>query len=371
MTVLHSSSVGALHKGSASPILGSPAFTPIQSGTNTPVLGSPALTPMQSPRASMAARSSTFPCATTVNTSAMQVGNHSGNPTGALAHPAQSTTAVFSIPAQSVSTPSARILVYGDSLTAGMPSFEPYAKTLVSKLAEQGISVEVVGCGLCSTTAVEMAHSLDSPHIKDCTGRTGPGLRRLMAERGPFDLVMIMAGTNDLVLSSVDQALASLKNMHKSCHAAGVPTVAISIPESSVTGTSKYPEAAHKWHAANRALADWARSERDITYVDSAQLISFNANAVARGLWEPDELHFSASGSRVLGSGLAPLIASLLHSTNGKEENGRLRMSKTSSCISVPRQCGYSSAHLAPATPFTPYTTSGGIISRRGRFGGA
>jgi hypothetical protein len=135
-----------------------------------------------------------------------------------------------------------------------------------------------------------------------------------MKEQGPFDLVMIMAGTNDLGTphTSVEQILGSLKNMHKACHVAGIPTVAISIPESSVTGTSKYPEAAVKWRAANKALASWAKAEQDVMLADSSQIISFNPTAIASGLWEPDELHFTAAGSWTLGSGLAAVVAPLV-----------------------------------------------------------
>jgi len=309
-----------LHNGIVSPALGSPALTPSQSPALTPSQ-SPALTPNQSPR---------LPIGISLPSTASSA--HSGTHSGALAHPAQSNTAVFSVPAQTGSTPSARILVYGDSLTAGLPSFEPYAKTLASSLSAQGISVEVVGCGLCSTSAVEMARSLDAAHLKDCTGRTGPGLRRLLTEQGPFDLVMIMAGTNDVGTrhASIEQILGSLKSLHKACHAAGIPTVAISIPESCVTGTSKYPALAGRWYATNKALADWVRAEPDILFVDSAQLIPFNPAAVARGLWDPDELHFTVAGSSVLGSGLGPIVAPLLR---GKDSSRSLETSKATSCI--------------------------------------
>merc|ERR1719456_588140 len=110
-------------------------------------------------------------------------------------------------------------------MTAGFPCYEPYSKSLVPALASAGICAEVVGCGLCGLTAVEMARGLDSPQLQDNFGRVGPGLRHLLAEQDPFDLVIIMAGTNDLGgrHSSAEEVLASLKSMHAACWAKGTP----------------------------------------------------------------------------------------------------------------------------------------------------
>jgi len=208
--------------------------------------------------------------------------------------------------------------VYGDSLTAGFPCYEPYAKSLISKLDSSGVSAEVVGCGLCGMTAVEMARGLESEQLRDNFGRMGPGLGKLLAEQGPFDLVIIMVGTNDVggAQYSAEEVLASLKKMHKACWAAGTPTVALSVPESTVTGTSQFLQAQRKWHAVNNALATWAQSEQGNNQfkglVNSARLPAFDHAARSRGLWDPDNLHFSAAGSREFGSKLAPVVAAHL-----------------------------------------------------------
>merc|ERR1719146_82192 len=128
---------------------------------------------------------------------------------------------------------------------------------------------------------------------------------------------MIMAGTNDLGVpqSSAEQVLASLKSMHRACWATGTPSVALSIPESSVTGTTQYPEAAAKWHAINNGLAAWAQTEQSgnscssFSFLNTGRLVSFDHAARARGLWDSDSLHFTAAGSLEFGSKLAPLIA--------------------------------------------------------------
>jgi len=227
-----------------------------------------------------------------------------------------SNTAVFSVPAPT-DTPSVRICVYGDSLTAGFPCFEPYADSLVSALADDGIYAEVVGCGFCGMTAVEMAQGVSSSQLQDIFGRTGPGLRHLLAENGSFDLVLIMGGTNDLGVpqSSAQEVVASLQTLHTVCRAVKTPSMTLSVPQSSVTGRSKYPEAKAKWHAINQALA--AHSPE---FVDTSELLPFNKASCARGLWDPDELHFTAAGSWEFGSGLAPLVAEFLSGSVEVEE---------------------------------------------------
>jgi lysophospholipase L1-like esterase len=154
--------------------------------------------------------------------------------------------------------------------------------------------------------------------LRDNFGRMGSGLGKLLAEQGPFDLVIIMAGTNDVAMPqySVEEVLASLKKMHKACWATGTPTIALSVPESSVTGTPQFPEAQRKWHVVNNALAAWAKAEQGNNQfkglVNSARLLAFDHTARMRGLWDPDSLHFSAAGSREFGSKLAPVVASHL-----------------------------------------------------------
>jgi lysophospholipase L1-like esterase len=211
-------------------------------------------------------------------------------------------------------------------MTAGFPSYEPYAKSLASTLAAAGMSVEIVGCGLCGLTAVEMANGLDAQQLRDNFGRVGLGLRRLLADERPFDLVLIMAGTNDLGVpqSSAKEVLACLESMHRACWAVGTPTLALSIPESLVTGNpTQYPEAAQKWHAINKGLAAWGQVAQGKNpckrpfFVNTAELVAFGMAARCQGLWDPDSLHFTAAGSREFGTKLAPVIRSHL-STEGR-----------------------------------------------------
>jgi len=229
---------------------------------------------------------------------------------------------------------------------------------MISTLAAAGVSAEVVGCGLCGLTAVDMARGLDSMQLQDVFGRVGPGLRRLMAEQGPFDLVVIMAGTNDVASPhlSAEEVLTSLKSLHEACWATGTPTVALSVPESSVTGTSQFPQANQKWHVINNAIAAWAKAEqgdRSLAspfFVNSARLVSFDQAARARGLWDPDNLHFTASGSREFGSKLAPIVASHLQGqTRLPESNASVAPERTS--VRTDRAMSVNSEDFRPLTP--------------------
>lgn len=243
--------------------------------------------------------------------------------------------------------------MYGDSLTAGFvcgltPSqYEPYARALKDALGSLGTTVEITGCGLCGLTAAEMAKGLDSSsQLRDVTGRSGPGLRRMLTEQGPFDLVLIMAGTNDIAMntSRADDIVRSIKELHTACHALGTPTVLLSIPESCATVGPQFPEVAKKWRAVNTALATWVRDEEKRTSlctrqrpfrVDAAQLLPFNQTAQMRNLWEHDGLHFSKAGSREFGSQLASLLVPLLSESSVSRQTTPLRTSESTSNVSV------------------------------------
>jgi lysophospholipase L1-like esterase len=151
----------------------------------------------------------------------------------------------------------ARLLVYGDSLTAGFPDYVPYARELSQSLAAIGVYVDIFGCGHSGLTATQLASDMHSTCLRDVTGRIGPGLRKILNNHGPFDLVFIMAGTNDVGFSTpAEDIMASLKQLHTACHVAGTPTVALSIPDCGMSN----PEANVNRARVNKALANWVSS---------------------------------------------------------------------------------------------------------------
>jgi len=208
-----------------------------------------------------------------------------------------------------------RILAYGDSLTAGYWAngvlFAPYAETLVRALAPE-LEVEAWVCGLSGMTAEEMAEGLDDDCLRDCVRREGRGLRRILREeREPFDLALLMAGTNDLGACSSPLAIVKeLQKLHEACHAEGVHTVALSVPTSKFAALDVEGEAQRR--KVNKWLAEWAGEASSsqaqgarggvLCVVDTVDLLPYSRD---RGLWELDGLHFSKAGSQQFGRRLA------------------------------------------------------------------
>lgn len=236
-------------------------------------------------------------------------------------------------------SPTVRILCYGDSLTAGYCSkgrlFEPYGRTLASCASEalaagpahsstvvarspavmdrsrnDPCCVTVAVCGHSGETASGMVAGMDAAAIgPDAAGFVGKGIGRILQEDGPQDIVLIMAGTNDLGRgASVANILRDLAQLHAACHKAGVATVALAPPPA--------PQALHRPCAAEREqlvrlMREWAAMVDMIhAFIDPAELIPCGV-AGSRHFWEPDGLHLSPRGSKLLGRKLASAIASL------------------------------------------------------------
>jgi len=262
-------------------------------------------------------------------------------------------------------------VAYGDSLTAGAPAMESYAASLADALASAGCAVEMTVCGLCGVTAYQMLASATEPAIADIQGRSAPGLLNLAkARRGAWraaDLVLIMSGTNDLgTPARADDIFAYIRGLHQDCLSAGIPTVALAIPDQGERRTQDrglhVRNEAHtaRRQAVNGKLAAWVRERgsdrigkapkatlyeetggggvasldaylaaldaeeetpaaalpaRPELFVNTAGLLPNGPQSLAAGLWEKDGVHFTAAGSRLLGQRLAlvlqPLVAKL------------------------------------------------------------
>lgn len=213
-----------------------------------------------------------------------------------------------------------RILAYGDSLTAGFYAcgnlFEPYAEALVSALSPRTLA-EAWVCGLSGLTAEEMAKETDAEVLRDCTKRRGKGLRRILKDHGRFDLVIIMAGTNDLgdIEDAFDPAevVDSVGALHEACHEAHVPTVLLTLP--SCRAAEKEILLEKRRRRFNKQLREWAAGHQQKTagvgggeaagvalVVEAAELLPYSEES---GMWEADGLHFTRAGSRRFGTRLA------------------------------------------------------------------
>eukprot|EP00971_Amphidinium_carterae_P169184 3352074-Amphidinium_carterae.1 len=128
----------------------------------------------------------------------------------------------------------ARILCFGDSNTAGFHSggcgYEPYASTLATQLAQYGWNCSVQQEGLSGLTAQTMVAKGNNSHIMDIAGLPHKGLSLYLQHDMP-DIVLIMAGTNDLGQGQApEEILRNVIHLHQQCHAVGVATVAIAPP---------------------------------------------------------------------------------------------------------------------------------------------
>lgn len=214
----------------------------------------------------------------------------------------------------------ARVLAYGDSLTAGYThgghSFTPWAPLLC----------KLLGCTVCDHTGLsgwrtlQMVEALDSQGELDVVDRQWPGLRHQMrAAPAPYDVVIIMSGTNDLAdRSTAASIVASVAKLHEAAHAEGAGSVVLPIPESNIYHHGSQPGSEAAWYASlrdatNRALRQWAEAQPPelVAYVDAAAFVPFNPST-RRTLWEPDGLHMSPAGYEAFGTQLAPAVAAFV-----------------------------------------------------------
>merc|ERR1740139_848793 len=127
------------------------------------------------------------------------------------------------------------------------------------------------------------------------------GLERTLCEDGPFDLVLLMAGTNDLGAGRTpDQIVENLQCLHAVCHSYGVPTVALAPPPA--------PGRGPRWEAMRAPIVEALNClpmemPGVLACVDPGMLVS----ASWAPYWDQDGLHFAESGSCALGKELANL----------------------------------------------------------------
>lgn len=199
-----------------------------------------------------------------------------------------------------------RIVCYGDSLTAGFcnrgRSFQPYGRTLSAILEKLALPSSVSVCGLCGKTARQMVEGLRWQTLNDYLDNKGPGLERMLSDCRP-DLAIILAGTNDLLRgASPESVLSDVRKLHASCHAAGVPTIAL-IPPVKKLGSARTMQ-----QRAASLLVEWSKT---IPLVVATFDVEKLVPRKPAGLWDSDEVHMAASGQDALGERLGERLACL------------------------------------------------------------
>mmetsp|Transcript_2233 Transcript_2233/g.3826 ORF Transcript_2233/g.3826 Transcript_2233/m.3826 type:complete len:308 (+) Transcript_2233:131-1054(+) len=235
----------------------------------------------------------------------------------------------FAIPSHGgTGCPQKRLLAYGDSLTAGFcnqgQEYHPYAPFLMDALMPV-IAADIAMCGLIGLTAEQLLSQVDAVSIVDKMAQRGPGLRKIILQRGPFDLVLILVGTNDLSLQGhkgldmdekADIIFGHIKALHEVCHDAGVSTVSMSIPPNRCMNIMEGPWVGYRrlWDSVNAKLQSWASAAKDSAkgvalHVDTNRIVPYDEDSA---WWEEDGLHLSPEGSAQLGQALAHEICAVL-----------------------------------------------------------
>jgi len=240
-----------------------------------------------------------------------------------------------------------RMLAVGDSLTAGFSSHggrHPYSDTLQRLL---GDSWKITNCGVDGLRAVEVLRLL------------GGRLQSAAAASEQFDLVAILAGTNDLGAYAPAATInGHLLQMHKLAHEYGVQTIAITLPE--MAYEYKDSEARGIRHAVNSRLkcfvwctkvaprwccacACCCCSRGRSTLFDLGELIPNGPTNRDAKMWS-DMVHLSAAGYRRFGELLhghmveQKLVSQLAISPLSQDGGGERREEKEEKAIGIPQR---------------------------------
>ncbi|CAE7348345.1 SLC39A12 [Symbiodinium natans] len=195
--------------------------------------------------------------------------------------------------------PAARV---GDGQPQKKCPAKPRNMSKIGALLDRHVSV----CGLTGKSAEEMLLGVNTSLVDQCgIAWKDRGLARTLEEDGPFDLVLLMAGTNDLPYTHRRRnAAANLRALHQVCHRRGIPTVAMAPPLA--------PVGDKPWRSNRQALLEdmevlFQGLDKHLTYMDPSVILS-HENSL---MWDPDGLHFSQIGSYTLGKSLAKLAIEL------------------------------------------------------------
>eukprot|EP00531_Pseudo-nitzschia_arenysensis_P007829 CAMPEP_0116138032 /NCGR_PEP_ID=MMETSP0329-20121206/12557_1 /TAXON_ID=697910 /ORGANISM="Pseudo-nitzschia arenysensis, Strain B593" /LENGTH=245 /DNA_ID=CAMNT_0003632971 /DNA_START=76 /DNA_END=813 /DNA_ORIENTATION=+ len=224
-----------------------------------------------------------------------------------------------------------RVFCFGDSLTAGTspPGYDlyPYARYLEKALNPREDTTETTA----TTTAKITVEWKGFPGWTSQSLLTDAGLDNFLSNiklegneeenpPPPFDLAIILAGTNDLAHNpSSESIFNSIREIHELALDKGcTQTLALGIPPS---GWQAHSEQARELAASvNQQLESWATTTSTTTSTTSSttNYMPFPISTFDRSsnLWSVDGLHFSKEGYEYLGNALAPIVTEILSTTN-------------------------------------------------------
>jgi hypothetical protein len=206
-----------------------------------------------------------------------------------------------------------RILCYGENLAPGRfdeasgSAWKPYGATLSQCLSSLGLKCKVSDCGLPDYTVRQMIAMLDDPQVRDSGGRP-KGLVPLVQECGPYDLVIIMAGANDLRDGENAEAIfLEVQRLHAACHRMQIPTVVVAPP--ALPNHNAVPAASKE--RLRRMLAEWVQETSSVlAFADLDELLP----PARKDPWEYRGVdgRLSSAGARAIGMSLITRLLPVL-----------------------------------------------------------
>ena len=198
---------------------------------------------------------------------------------------------------------SPKVFCYGDSLTAGTSppgnKLYPYGKYLQEKLrAVPGLESSRVGWkGYPGWTSSQLLNIAPLPSLLDDVN----------SKIGKIDVVIILAGSNDLAYGTDSQEIFdTIAGIHEIAHSKGCKTIALSIPPSS---WQKQSDTARSLAiSVNSKLELWSRENQLNTMFAPFPISEFDASS---GFWCSDGLHFSPEGYKEIGESLVPFVKAM------------------------------------------------------------
>lgn len=193
--------------------------------------------------------------------------------------------------------PKKKILCFGDSITKGFygdnKTFNPFSNKLEELLSnDKKTEYEVLNFGIPGACASKKMQAR---------------LPEVIKEEKPLDLVILLAGTNDLISEDCADKLdlyAEIKKLHESIHKMGVKSVVVTIPDISVNvnGTKKMTKEEFKeaWNELNQKLRLFVYTSKENNMILSDLADEFTRQGVKggmnmNGMWA-DKVHPSKEG---------------------------------------------------------------------------
>lgn len=187
--------------------------------------------------------------------------------------------------------PAFRILAFGDSLTEGWcdfgTKFRPYTRKLQSLIQSLSNSkpVDVVNRGVSGETTDQMNSRLGLVLDKD----------------GPFDLVIILGGTNDLGFSlnkDGEPLFRRLRSLHELALRHSPFSVAVTIPETGYEALDQFAPLREKRLQVNNLLKNYVQDHASkMLLCDlSTKLPRKSLSDEDRRKFWADDLHFTPAG---------------------------------------------------------------------------